>query len=157
MIPLEHSPMAVTLSQVPLDMALEPAARESRLLSHRISAGFPSPATDYLEEGLDLNDYLVRNKPATFLVTVKGDSMIGASIESGDKVIVDRALTPKHDDIVVAVVAGDYTLKRLYKHAGRVELRAQNPAYPPIVFHDGSELIVWGVVVGVVRRYAGRC
>ena len=92
-----------------------------------------------------------------FALEVKGDSMIGASIESGDKVIVDRALTPKHDDIVVAVVAGDYTLKRLYKHAGRVELRAQNPAYPPIVFHDGSELIVWGVVVGVVRRYAGRC
>ena len=72
---------APTLSQVPVDLALEPAARELRLLSHRISAGFPSPATDYVEEGLDLNDYLVRNKPATFLFTVKGDSMIGASIE----------------------------------------------------------------------------
>ena len=97
---------APTLSQVPVDLALEPAARELRLLSHRISAGFPSPATDYVEEGLDLNDYLVRNKPATFLFTVKGDSMIGASIEEGDKVIVDRALAPKHDDIVVAVVDG---------------------------------------------------
>jgi DNA polymerase V len=147
---------APTLSQVPLDLALEPAARELRLLSHRISAGFPSPATDYVEEGLDLNDYLVRNKPATFLFTVRGDSMIGASIEEGDKVIVDRALAPKHDDIVVAVVDGDYTLKRLYKHMGRVELRAENPAYSPIVFSDGSELLVWGVVVGVVRRYSSR-
>lgn len=144
---------AQTLSQVPVDMAMEPAALELRLLSHRISAGFPSPAADYAEEGLDLNDYLVRNKPATFLFTVKGDSMIGASIEEGDKVIVDRALTPKHDNIVVAVVDGDYTLKRLYKHMGRVELRAENPAYPPIVFQDGCELLVWGVVVGVVRRY----
>lgn len=147
---------APTLSQVPMDMAMEPVARELRLLSHRISAGFPSPATDYLEEGLDLNDYLVRNKPATFLFTVKGDSMIGASIEEGDKVIVDRALTAKHDDIVVAVVDGEYTLKRLYKHMGRIELRAENPAYRPIVCQDGGELLVWGVVVGVVRRYGAR-
>ena len=63
------------------------------------------------------------------------------------------ALTAKHGDIVVAVVAGDYTIKRLYKHMGRVELRPENPAYPPIVFQEGSELLVWGVVVGVVRRY----
>ncbi len=137
-------------------MALEPAALDLRLLSHRISAGFPSPTTDYAEEGLDLNDYLVRNKPSTFLFTVKGDSMVGASIEEGDKVIVDRALPPRHNDIVVAVVDGDYTLKRLYRHRGRVELRAENPAYSPILFNNGTELLVWGVVVGVVRRYTAR-
>jgi DNA polymerase V len=137
-------------------MALEPVAHDLPLLAHRISAGFPSPAADYIEVGLDLNDYLVRNKPATFLFTVKGDSMSGASIEEGDKVIVDRAMTPKHRDIVVAVVDGDYTLKRLFKHRGRVELRAENPAYQPIEFKDGSELLVWGVVVGVVRRYSAR-
>ena len=141
------------LGQTPVSVALEPAAGDLPLLAHRISAGFPSPAADYIEVGLDLNDYLVRNKPATFLFTVKGDSMSGASIEEGDKVIVDRAMTPKHRDIVVAVVDGDYTLKRLYKHRGRVELRAENPAYPPIEFKDGNELLVWGVVVGVVRRY----
>jgi len=131
-------------------------AFEFRLLTHRISAGFPSPAADYAEEGLDLNDYLVRNKPATFMFTVRGDSMIGASIEEGDKVVVDRAMTPKHDDIVVAVVEGEYTIKRLYKHQGRVELRPENPAYSPIIFNDGVELLVWGVVVGVVRRYSSR-
>ncbi len=80
---------------------------------------------------LFLNDYLVRNKPATFLFTVKGNSKIGASIEEGDKVIVDRALAPKHDDIVIAVVEGDYTLKRLYKHMGRVELRAEMTCLQP--------------------------
>ena len=142
-----------TLEQTPLDVALEPTALDMRLLTHRISAGFPSPATDYMEDGLDLNDYLVRNKPATFLFTVKGDSMIGASIEADDKVVVDRARTPKHGDIVVAVVDGEYTLKRLYKRPPRVELHAENPAYSPIVFRDGNELVVWGVVVGVVRRY----
>lgn len=145
-----------TLVQTPVSVALDAVARDLPLLAHRISAGFPSPAADYIEVGLDLNDYLVRNKPATFLFTVKGDSMTGASIEEGDKVIVDRALTPKHRDIVVAVVDGDYTLKRLHKYRGRIELRAENPVYQPIEFKDGSELLVWGVVVGVVRRYATR-
>lgn len=147
---------SLTLSQNPSNLKLDALAFEFRLLSHRISAGFPSPATDYVEEGLDLNDYLVRNKPATFMFTVKGDSMTGASIEEGDKVVVDRAQHPKHGDIVVAVVDGEYTIKRLFKHMGRVELRPENAAYPPIVFHDGSELMVWGVVVGVVRRYASK-
>ena len=147
---------SLTLSQNPSNLKLEALAFEFRLLSHRISAGFPSPATDYVEEGLDLNDYLVRNKPATFMFTVKGDSMTGASIEEGDKVVVDRAQHPKHGDIVVAVVDGEYTIKRLFKHMGRVELRPENAAYPPIVFHDVSELMVWGVVVGVVRRYASK-
>ena len=154
-IPMIHSD-SLTLSQNPLNLKLDTLAFEFRLLSHRISAGFPSPATDYVEEGLDLNDYLVRNKAATFMFTVKGDSMTGASIEEGDKVVVDRAQHPKHGDIVVAVVDGEYTIKRLFKHMGRVELRPENAAYPPIVFLDGSELMVWGVVVGVVRRYASK-
>ena len=147
---------SLTLSQNPSNLKLEALAFEFRLLSHRISAGFPSPATDYVEEGLDLNDYLVRNKPATFMFTVKGDSMTGASIEEGDKVVVDRAQHPKHGDIVVAVVDGEHTIKRLFKHMVRVELRPENSAHPSIVFHAGSELMVWGVVVGVVRRYASK-
>jgi DNA polymerase V len=121
-----------------MDVAMEPAARELRLLSHRISAGFPSPAADYLEEGLDLNDYLIRNKPATFLFTVKGDSMIGASIEEGDKVIVDRALTPKHGDIVVAVIDDEYTLKRLYNHMGRIELHPETQPTAPSSSRTGA-------------------
>jgi DNA polymerase V len=145
--------LARTLHQAPEIVGQNPCASEILLLVHRISAGFPSPAADYAEEGLDLNDYLIRNKPATFMFTVRGDSMIGASIEDGDKVLVDRALTPKSNDIIVAVVDGEYTIKRLYRYRGRVELRPENPNYPPIIFAEGAELQTWGVVVGVVRRY----
>ena len=148
--------LAQTLLQVPEIVEQNPGASEIRLLAHRMSAGFPSPAADYAEDGLDLNDYLIRNKPATFMFTVRGDSMIGASIEEGDKVIVDRALTPKSRDIIVAVVDGEYTIKRLYKYRGRVELRPENPNYPSIVLKDGADLQTWGVVVGVVRRYPAR-
>ena len=82
--------------------------------------------------------------------------MIGAAIEDGDKVVVDRALTPKNRDIVVAAVDGEYTIKRLHKYRGKVELRPENPHYPAITFADGTELQVWGVVVGVVRRYQSK-
>jgi DNA polymerase V len=145
-----------TLSQ-PLSLITEHASSfRFRLVCHRISAGFPSPAADYAEEGLDLNDYLVRNKPASFMFTVKGDSMINAGIVEGDKVIVDRSVNAKNQDIVVAVVNGEYTIKRLYKNASKVELHPDNPAYQPILFKEGSELEIWGVVVGVVRRYGNQ-
>lgn len=145
-----------TLLQVPEIVEQNPCAAEIILFAHRISAGFPSPAADHAEEGLDLNDYLIRNKPATFMFTVRGDSMIGASIEDGDKVLVDRALTPKSHDIIVAVVDGEYTIKRLYRYRGGVELRPENPHYPPIILAEGEALQTWGVVVGVVRRYPVR-
>ncbi len=146
----------LSLSQAPEALHRVPDSFEFRLLKHRLSAGFPSPAADYVEDGLDLNDYLVRRKSATYMFTVKGNSMIGACIEEGDKVVVDRSLRPRHNDIVVAVVEGEYTIKRLYKHSGRFELRPQNPTYQPMVFKEGAELEVWGVVVGVVRRYPQR-
>ena len=146
----------LTLSQAPSSVRLHLPGYPVRLVSHRISAGFPSPAADYAEDGLDLNDYLVRNKPASFMFTVKGDSMINAGIVDGDKVIVDRSVNAKSKDIVVAVVNGEYTIKRLYKTSSKVELRPENSAYQPIVFKEGSELEIWGVVVGVVRRYGSQ-
>lgn len=145
-----------TLAQVPEFLAQNLNPHEFRLLAHRISAGFPSPATDYAEEGLDLNEYVVRNKAATYMFTVRGDSMTGAGIKNGDKVVVDRSLTAANDDIVVAVVNGEFTIKRLHMVRGCIELRAENPTYPPITFAEGSELQVWGVIVGVVRRYKTR-
>lgn len=145
-----------TLAQTAEHLSPLSIGYEMRLLSHRISAGFPSPAADYAEEGLDLNEYLVRNKAATYMFTVRGDSMIGAGIENGDKVVVDRSLPPANDDIVVAVVNGEFTIKRLRKSRGCIALHAENPIYPPITFADGSELQVWGVIVGVVRRYKAR-
>lgn len=122
-------------------------------LSHRLSAGFPSPADDYAEESLNLNDYLIRNRPASFLFTVKGHSMVGACIQAGDVVVVDRSITACHGDIVVASVQGEFTLKRLYQRAGVVQLRAEHPEYAPIEIKEGMEFSVWGVVVGVARRY----
>ena len=94
------NPTKVTLSQALKALAGHFAAYELKLLSHRISAGFPSPAADYAEDGLDLNHYLVQNKPATFMFTVKGDSMLGVGICDGDKVVVDKALKPKHKDTI---------------------------------------------------------
>lgn len=143
------APKIHTLDQSPEFANPSPYPLELRFLTHRMSAGFPSPAADYAEEGLDLNEYLVRNKSATYIFTVRGDSMNGAGIESGDKVVVDRSLSAANDDIVVAVVNGEFTIKRLRKSRGSVSLYAENPIYPPITFADGSELQIWGVIVGV--------
>ena len=123
------------------------------LAAHRVPAGFPSPATDYLEDGLDLNAYLVQHPAATFLFSVQGHSMQGAGILDGDKVVVDRAVDARHGHIVVATVDGEFTLKRLYQRHNRVELHPENPAFPPIQFTGSTQLQIWGVVEGVVRRY----
>lgn len=138
----------------PVAMTVEPCPL--RLLGHPLSAGFPSLAESCEEEGLDLNEYLVQHRAATFLFTVKGDSMSGAGIAADDKVLVDRALEAHHGDIVVAAVAGEYTLKRLFRQGDEVALLPENPAYAPIRFRDGVELQIWGVVVGLVRRYRRR-
>lgn len=142
-----------SLEQIPWGIAHDAAPEAMRLICHRLSAGFPSPAADYAQKTLDLNAYLVHNKAATFLFSVKGDSMVGAAIEDGDKVVVDRSLKARHGDIVVAVVDGDYTIKRLYKRQGILELRPENERYEPIRFQEGRELEIWGVVVGVIRKY----
>lgn len=138
---------------------LQPAAIDSvacvlPLLQHRISAGFPSPAEEYVEKGLDLNTYLVRNKAATYFFHVVGDSMTGAHIHDGDMLVVDRSVEPKHGHIVLAVINNEYTVKRLYICDGIIELHAENPAYPPICFQMHDELQVWGVVVGTIARFA---
>jgi DNA polymerase V len=133
--------------------ALAPTICRLPLLQYRISAGFPSPADGYLEEMLDLNSYLVRNKTATFFFRVMGDSMTGANIHDGDMLVVDRSIEAKHRHIVLAVINNEYTVKRLYYHEGVIELHAENPAYAPIRFQEHEELQVWGVVVGTVSRF----
>lgn len=132
---------------------IDPAVCILPLLQHRISAGFPSPADEYVEKGLDLNHYLVRNKAATYFFRVVGDSMIGAHIYDGDMLVVDRSIKPKHGHIVLAVINNEYTVKRLYTCNGVIELHADNPAYLPIRFKEDEELQVWGVVVGTVTRF----
>src|SRR5471030_965586 len=115
----------------------------------RIKAGFPSPAEDYLDKKLDLNEHLIKHPASTFFVKVKGDSMTGAGITSGDLLIVDRSLEPKDKSIVVAVVNGDFTVKRICKDGTRLFLVPENPKYPLIEIKDGMDFEVWGVVVHV--------
>ena len=123
------------------------------LAAHRVPAGFPSPATDYVEDGLDLNGYLVQHPAATFLFSVQGHSMQGAGILDGDKVVVDRSVQARHGHIVIAVVDSEFTLKRLYQRHNRLELHPDNPDFQPIRLTPGKQLEIWGVVIGAVRRY----
>lgn len=136
-VPLAHAPAC----PLPLDEV-------------RVSAGFPSPAADYAEKTLDINEYLVRNPVSTFFFAVEGDSMQGAEIFDGDILVVDKSLEPRHGHIVIAFVDGQRLVKRLYHRAGRVALLAENPAFPPLEIQDGMEFLVWGVVTGKFKRFA---
>ena len=118
----------------------------------RISAGFPSPADDYMESALDLNAYLVRNPAATFMVRVGGDSMAGAGIADGDLLVVDRSEEAVSGKIVVAVLDGELTVKRLHIRRDVRRLVPENPKYKPLRIEPGQELQIWGVVTGVVKR-----
>jgi DNA polymerase V len=117
----------------------------------RVSAGFPSPAGDYVESQIDLNEWLVGNKLATYIVRVEGDSMAG-EIHSGDRLIVDRSLEPRNRDVVVACIDGEMTVKRLLVEDGRRLLAADNPEYPPVEIDGDRELIIWGVVTHSIHR-----
>ncbi len=112
----------------------------------RVSAGFPSPADDYLEGALDLNEYLIKHKAATFFWRVTGDSMIGAGIHSGDLLIVDRSLEPKDGNVIIAVLDGELTVKRIEVHDGRLFLAPENQDYPLIPVTEEQSFQVWGVV-----------
>jgi DNA polymerase V len=117
-----------------------------------VAAGFPSPAQDYFDGRIDLNAHLIRDITSTFIVRVAGDSMRDAGISDGDEVIVDRSIEPRDGVVVVAVVDGELTLKRLSVLRDRVVLRAENPRYPDIVVASLSELTIWGVVTRCLHR-----
>jgi DNA polymerase V len=121
------------------------------LFGHKIAAGFPSPADDYVEDRIDLNQHLIRHKEASFFLRVKGDSMLGAGIHDGDLLIVDRALEPTDGKIVIAVLDGELTVKRLERRHGRIRLLPENPAYPPIEVKNEQDLVIWGVVTHVIH------
>jgi repressor LexA len=116
-----------------------------------VEAGFPSPAEEELVDTLSLDELLIQNREATFLLKVSGDSMSGAGILPGDMVIVDKGQTPKSGDIVIAQVDGEWTMKYLRKRGDTVTLVAANPKYQPI--RPKQELKIAGVVTAVVRKY----
>lgn len=123
------------------------------LVGARVEAGFPSPAEDFREGTLDLNDLLISHPNATFYVRAAGDSMTNAGIFAGDLLVVNRALDASHGDIVVAVVNGEFTLKRLYMRNSNTKLIAENDQFPDIEFAEGEQLEVWGVVTGCVKQF----
>lgn len=137
---------------VPVARAAEaPAPCALPFYAAKVAAGFPSPAEDYEEPALDLNEYLVQHKEATFFVRAQGHSMVGAGVHDGDLLVVDRALTPQDGDVVIAVVDGALTVKRLRMQAGKTWLEAENPDYPPIHLGEAQTLSVWGVVTSVIH------
>lgn len=118
-----------------------------------VTAGFPSPAEDHMVQRVDLMAQLIRHPQATFLLRVRGESMRDAGIFDGDVVMVDRAIKPRHNHIVVAVVDGDFTIKLLYQRLGRIKLKAANVTFPDITPKDGQTLEIWGVVTAAIKQF----
>jgi DNA polymerase V len=117
----------------------------------KINAGFPSPAQDYIDRALDMNEHLIKNETATFIVKVASLSMLNAGIEIDDELIVDRSLDAKNGDIVVALIDNDFTVKRLMIDEKGQWLKAENPEYKNIYLQEGQELIIWGVVTHIIK------
>lgn len=117
-----------------------------------VSAGFPSPADDHLDKKLDLNELLIENPAATFFVRATGDSMEPAGIFDGDILIVDRSIKAKNGRVIVAVVNGELTVKRVQHYGLKTFLAADNTKYPPIEITEFCELHCWGVVIHVLHK-----
>ena len=123
------------------------------LLKNTVCAGFPSPAEDLGAQRIDLTSLLVTHTQATYFLKASGHSMVEAGIFDGDIMVVDKAIKPRHGHIVVAVVDGDFTVKRLYQRASRIKLRAANVTFPEIVPKEGQTIVVWGVVTATIKRF----
>ena len=127
------------------------------LASEKVAAGFPSPAQDYIEKTLDMNEHLIKNEAATFIVKVASLSMRDAGIEVDDELVVDRSLQAKHEDIVIALIDNEFTVKRLMIESDQTRwLKAENPDYSDIHLQEGQELLIWGVVTYVLKSFRKR-
>ncbi|RAP26732.1 hypothetical protein DID74_01535 [Candidatus Marinamargulisbacteria bacterium SCGC AG-333-B06] len=116
-----------------------------------IPAGFPSPADDYMDNRLNINDYVIKNPMSTYYIKVSGDSMIGAGIFSGDILVVDRSIEASHNRIVIAMIDGDFTVKRLRYHKTKIYLISENSQFVPIEVTN-QELMIWGVVTFSIHQ-----
>ena len=141
----------VEFHQPPLPLQPRRSRLSLPLAGERVAAGFPSPADDYVEVGIDLNEQLIRHPTSTFFLRVSGESMTGAGIHDGDLLVVDRSLDPRPGRVVVAVLDGAFTLKRLVRHRGRLRLEAAHPNYPPLELHRCGDVQIWGVAVHVIH------
>lgn len=122
------------------------------LLQEYVPAGFPSPANDYLEKKLDLNEYLIQNPAATYFVRVEGSSMIDAGINSGDMLVVDRSVEPREGSVVVASINGEFTVKRVQRRADGLYLVSENSSFEPIKITEEMDFEIWGVVTHAIHQ-----
>ena len=122
------------------------------LVEQGISAGFPSPADDFKEIRISLDKELVKNQESTFYARVSGDSMVGAGLDDGDLVVIDRALSPENGKIAVCFIDGEFTVKRIKKEKDKLYLIPENKKYTRIEIKEENELIIWGVVEYVIKK-----
>ena len=122
-------------------------------LGNLVCAGFPSPADDLGAQRIDLTQVLITHPQATYFLRARGHSMIEAGIFDNDILVVDRAIKPKHNHIVVAIVDGDLTVKYYYQRGGRIKLRVANPTFSDIVPKEGQTIEVWGVVTSTIKQF----
>ncbi len=142
---------SIISSQLPVPASSVPL--QGFLLNNRVCAGFPSPAEDLGAQRIDLTELLIKHPQATYYLRANGQSMVEAGIFHNDIMVVDRAIKPRHNHIVVAIVDGDFTVKYLYQRAGRIKLKAANPTFPEIVPKDGQTIEVWGVVTSTIKQF----
>ncbi|WP_116790344.1 LexA family protein [Flavobacterium psychrotrophum] len=137
-------------------LSIHPAETDSLielpLFTHGVSAGFPSPALDFMEYKIDLNKYLTRNALSTFYIRVSGHSMINAGIDDGDLLVVDRSLDPADGRIAICLIDGEFTVKRLKYTPDGLLLMPENPAYQPIAVTDQNQFVLWGLVTYVIKK-----
>ena len=122
------------------------------LAEEGISAGFPSPADDFKETRISLDRELVKNKEATFYARVSGDSMVGAGLDDGDLLVIDRSLNPENGKIAICLVDREFTVKRIKRENNKLYLMPENKKYKPIELKEENELIIWGVVEYVIKK-----
>lgn len=130
------------------------AALMGMLLVNRVCAGFPSPAEDLGANRIDLTQLLIKHPQATYFLRASGLSMVESGIFDNDILVVDKAIKPRHNHIVVAVVDGEFTVKQLYQRAGRIKLKAANPTHPDIVPKEDQALEIWGVVTATIKQFS---
>ena len=146
-----QAPVLPTWTPVPLPTDMPSLWLQTARLS--VAAGFPSPAEDHQVDRIELMSQLVKHPQATFYVRIQGDSMRDAGILNGSVVLVDKAIKPRHGHIVIAVVDGDFTCKRLHQRGGSMRLKAENPAFADIVPKEAKTVEVWGVVVATIHQH----
>jgi len=142
---------SIVAASQPVSVSQEPLL--ALLIRNRVCAGFPSPAEDLGAKRIDLTHVLITHPQATYLLRASGHSMIEAGIFDNDILVVDRAIKPRNNHIVVAVVDGDFTVKQLYQRQGRIKLKAANPTFPDIVPKDGQTIEIWGVVTSSIKQF----